>query len=177
MCVRTKIDGQVASLGNLPRLGGEMRMGCHEDCIVLAAHVQGEMNLARYLRDGVLAGIGEELADRRYEIRAGGLLREPIGFDLLNECGGRHDGIAPRNPRHGAGMAIDATDAATVVADVSTNAGDDADGNPGIDEHRALLYVRLDIGMNLRGYQRGLALADSLGLESFFRHVRGERTP
>ena len=177
MCIRTKVDGHLASLGNFSRLSGEMGMGCHQDCIVLATHIQGEMNLARYLRDGVLAGIGEELADRRYEIRAGRFFRQPIAFNLLNECGGRHDGIASRNPRHGAGMAIGATDAATVVADVSTNAGDDADGNPGIDEYRALLYVRLDIGMNLRCYQRGFALADSLGLESFFRHVRGERTP
>ena len=90
MCIRTKIDGHVASLGNFPRLDGEMRMGCHEDCIVLATHIQGEMNLARYLRDRVLGGIGEELADRRYEIRAGRLSRQSIGFNLLNECGGGH---------------------------------------------------------------------------------------
>lgn len=116
MCIRTKIDGHVASLGNFPRLDGEMRMGCREDCIVLATHIQGEMNLARYLRDRVLGGIGEELADRRYEIRAGRLSRQPIGFNLLNECGGGHDGIAARNPRHGAGVAIGATDAAMFVA-------------------------------------------------------------
>src|SRR4030081_887752 len=177
MCMRTKIDGHVASLGNFPRLDGEMRMGCHEDCIVLAAHIQGEMNLARYLRDGMLAGPGEELADRSYKIRAGRLLRQPIAFNLLNECGGGHDGVAPRNPRHGAGMAIGATDAAISVADVSANTGDDSDRNPGINEYRTLLDVRLDIGMNFRGYERGFALGDSLGLEPFLRHMRGERTP
>src|SRR3981189_1722120 len=126
MCIRTKIDGHVASLGNFPRLDGEMRMGGHEDCIVLAAHIQGEMNLARYLRNGVLAGIGEELPARAYEIRVGPLRRPPIGFNLLYECGGSHDGIAPLNPRHSTGMAIGATDAAMSVAQVSANTGDDA---------------------------------------------------
>src|SRR5260370_9340934 len=110
------------------------------------------MNLARSVRDGMLGGGGEELADRRYEIRAGRLLRQRIAFNLLNECGGGHDGVAPRNPRHGAGMAIGATDAAMSVAEVSANTGDDSDRNPGLDEYRTLLDVRLDIGMNFPGY-------------------------
>jgi hypothetical protein len=62
------------------------------------------------------------------------------------------------------------------AAYVSTNAGDNADGDPGIDEYRALFYVRLDIGMNLRCYERGFTPRDPLRLEPFLRHVRGKGT-